>query len=62
MADTITITVERNAEGNCCLVGMDGDNGLRLAGPKGWGGTTVLHTFEVNRKDLLHLATEPEED
>jgi len=53
MKDTkIKMEVIGGAEGPCLCI-MDDDGGYRLAGPKAWGGGTVLYSFEVCPKELM---------
>lgn len=48
---TAIFEVVNGVEGPCLYVG-DEDNGHRLAGPKPWGGGTMLHQFKVDVKEL----------
>lgn len=44
-------------EGPCLAIMGDG-SGLRLAGPKPWGGGSTLHAFEVDVDELLRAVEE----
>lgn len=51
----VYIDVYRGPEG-CCLCISDGETGERVAGPKPWGGSTNVHSFQVKADDLIRLA------
>lgn len=48
----VLIEVIGGPEGPCLAVGIAGDCLTRVAGPKPWGGGTVLHRFTVDLDSL----------
>jgi len=49
---TVILEVVSGPEGNALYI-TDDSTGYRLAGPKPWGGGTVLHSFKVKCDELL---------
>lgn len=61
---TIKIEVVSGAEGPSLQI-VDENGGYRLAGPKPWGGGSVIHSFEVDPVVLMRevkYLMNPEED
>ena len=44
----VEITIVKGVVGLCVVV-----NGVRVAGPKAWGGGKLLYNWKVRRSDLL---------
>lgn len=53
----VFIDVDRGPDG-CCLCIGDGETGHRIAGPKPWGGSENLHSFQVKAEELVKLAND----
>lgn len=50
----ITFEVVKGCEGNSIyIMDEDGTSGYRLAGPKPWGGGTVINKFQIDTETLL---------
>ena len=47
MSQDLELLVVSGPEGNSVYL-----NGLRIAGPKPWGGGQTLHTFRASEKDI----------
>ncbi len=54
---SINIQVVKGVEGICLYV-----TGVRMAGPKPWGGGKVLHSFDVNATELMDRLCEVEQE
>lgn len=52
---TITVEVVNGPEGASLVI-----EDTRVAGPKPWGGSTLLHTFKVDVKRLKRLLADVE--
>ncbi len=47
------VEVMAGVEGPCLLICDKDGSGLRVAGPKAWGGGRVVHRFQVNPRELI---------
>ena len=53
MGEYVVFEAIRGPEGTCLAVGAGDDISTRLAGPKPWGGGTVIHRWEVSVGNVL---------
>lgn len=51
-AKKVLVDVTSGVEGPCLCVG-DGSTGRRVAGPKPWGGGSVVYQFWVDPEELI---------
>jgi hypothetical protein len=56
----VLIEVNQGRDGAVNLTIGDNDTSFRVAGPKGFGGSSVAHSFQVKASDLRRLADEYE--
>lgn len=54
----VWVEVVSGVEGPCLCVSDESGSGLRIAGPKPWGGGTIIHRFKVDAAELCEAATE----
>jgi hypothetical protein len=54
----VRVEVVSGVEGPCLCVSNEDGSGVRIAGPKPWGGGTTIHRFKVSAADLAEAATE----
>lgn len=53
-ADEFVIELISGREGDCIAISRVGSGGIRVAGPKPWGGGHVIQTWRAGRADLLN--------